>query len=91
MTSPNARGVGGYLLAEVFVRYEVEKPAAYGFFIRLACHGLLRGQATHVSGVYPINQAGRFPNQPIRSLTQRADRLRRPELDYEFGHFGSDY
>jgi hypothetical protein len=72
---PNARGLGGYLLAQVFVRYEVEKPGAYGFFIRLACQGFLRGQATHVSGVNRIHQAGRLRDQPIRSLVQCADGL----------------
>jgi hypothetical protein len=87
---PDAGGLGGYLLPQVFVCYEIEKPGAYGFFINLACQGLFRGQATHVSGVYRIDQAGRLPNQPIRSLAECADGLRRSELNCYLGHLGSD-
>jgi hypothetical protein len=41
-----------------------------------------------VSGVNRFDQAGRLADQPIRSLAQRADGLRRPELDDYVAHFG---
>ena len=84
----HTRSLSGYLLAQVFVCDEIEEPEAYGLFTYRACERILRGQTTDVSGVNRFDQTGRLADQPIRSLAQRADGLRRPELDDYVWHFG---
>ena len=84
----NAGGLRGYLLAKVFVGYEIEKSGAQGLFRRLTCQSGFRDQPTHVPAIDRIDQARRLPNQSLRRLAQRANGLRSPELDDNVGHFG---
>jgi len=65
--------------------------ARMAILIHLACQSFLGGQATQVSGINRIDQAGRLPDQPIRRLAQRTDGLRRSELHDYVGHLVVSY